>query len=82
MLPHSWLLGRLPMVTQLKNDVPPDISFILFHGWLASNSEKYFPNFTEVPPVVYLDMWPFLKDPVVVVFDVASSAEFMSPRTL
>ncbi|KAK8880043.1 VerA protein [Apiospora arundinis] len=82
MLPHSWLLGHLPIVAQLKKDLPPDISFILFHGWLASNVKKYFPDLTEVPPVVYLDMWPFLKDPVVVVFDATASADFMSSRTL
>ncbi|ROW08501.1 hypothetical protein VMCG_03250 [Cytospora schulzeri] len=82
MLPHSWLLGHLPIVAQLKNDMPPDISFISFHGWLASNVKKYFPGRDEVPPVIYLDMWPFLKCPVVVVFDAAASANFMANRTL
>lgn len=82
MLPHSWLFGHLPIVAQLKNDMPPDISFILFHSWLAANVKKYFPKLDEVPPVVYLDMWPFLQDPVVVVFDATSSADFMAARTL
>lgn len=82
MLPHSWLLGHLPIVAQLKNDMPPDISFIAFHGWLADNVKKYFPELDEVPPVVYLDMWPFLKCPVVVVFDAEASANFMANRSL
>ncbi|KAG6364521.1 hypothetical protein INS49_006122 [Diaporthe citri] len=62
--------------------MPPDISFIAFHGWLANNVKKYFPELDEVPPVVYLDMWPFLKCPVVVVFDAAASASFMADRSL
>lgn len=82
MLPHSWLLGHLPIVAQLKNDMPPDISFIAFHSWLAANVKKYFPGLQEVPPVVYLDMWPFLKCPVVVVFDHTASANFMANRSL
>lgn len=82
MLPHSWLLGHLPIVAQLKNDMPPDVSFIAFHGWLAANVKKYFPELDQVPPVVYLDMWPFLKEPVVIVFDATSSANFMTNRSL
>lgn len=56
---HSFLLGHLPVVRQFYLDWASDANFIQTFGYYISKHWKqHFPNETQCPPVVYVDVWP------------------------
>ncbi|KXJ90740.1 cytochrome P450 [Microdochium bolleyi] len=58
-LPHSWLWGHLKVMGDFRAVSPSDTNMYEFHRWLKANMSTYFPGETQMPPVVYLDLWPF-----------------------
>ncbi|KAI1266180.1 cytochrome P450 [Xylariaceae sp. FL1019] len=63
--PHSFLLGHLPLMKSLRNGLPKDAHDSYSSRKLTVDWHRYFPNLTECPPVIYLDMWPLFSYPVV-----------------
>jgi len=58
-LPHSWLWGHLKVMADFRKDAPDDANMYEFHPWLRKHAATYFPEEPVLPPVVYLDLWPF-----------------------
>jgi cytochrome P450 len=76
MLPHSWLFGHLRILFDWRGSNPSDISFYLFHTWVAQNACKYSPEFNgKTPGVLYLDFWPLTYSYALVV-DGEAGAQF------
>lgn len=42
-----------------RKDAPDDTNMYEFHPWLKNRIATYFPGESVLPPVVYLDLWPF-----------------------
>ncbi|KAI0198822.1 cytochrome P450 [Astrocystis sublimbata] len=63
--PHSMLLGHLQFFKQLKNGLPKDAHSSYAQRHLALHWQKYFPGATQCPPIVYIDLWPFLQQPLI-----------------
>lgn len=81
MLPHSLLFGHLPIFADFRKAHPPDVNIYTFHTWLSKNCNNYFPDLDYLPPVVYLDLWPF-NDPLAMVTDPVAASQFTSVRSL
>ncbi|KAK0706155.1 cytochrome P450 [Lasiosphaeria miniovina] len=58
---HSWVLGHLEIVGKLLQDMPSDAHGNYLPMLILENWRTLFPNCTQRPPVVYLDMWPFAQ---------------------
>ncbi|KAI0140546.1 cytochrome P450 [Xylariaceae sp. FL1272] len=59
--PHSLLLGHLPLMKGLRRGLPKDAHDTYAQRKLTINWKEYFPKLSECPPVIYLDLWPFLS---------------------
>ncbi|OTB01946.1 hypothetical protein M426DRAFT_323042 [Hypoxylon sp. CI-4A] len=81
MLPHSWLFGHLGIFADFRADHPPDVNIYMFHGWLAANFKKYFPDLERLPPVIYLDLWPVASS-LVPVYDPVAATQFTTAHSL
>lgn len=63
---HSLLFGHIPLLKKLKNGLPKDAHDTYIHQELALNWPKYFSKeHTQCPPVIYLDLWPLLNQPLI-----------------
>lgn len=81
MLPHSLLFGHLPIFGDFRAAYPPDVNIYEFHGWLAANVKKYFPDRENLPPVVYVDLWP-MSVSLALVFDAVAASQFTMVQSL
>ncbi|KAI1433459.1 cytochrome P450 [Xylaria sp. CBS 124048] len=63
--PHSLLLGHLPLMKKLRDNLPKDAHDTYSQRRLITHWEEYFPNQTKCPPIIYLDLWPFLSYPLI-----------------
>ncbi|KAK1977924.1 vera protein [Colletotrichum cereale] len=82
MLPHSWITGHLSVMLEFRKECPGDIYIGNFHPWIVKNYKKYFPNMEHCPPVIYLDLWPVLKAPIVVAYDSTVAAQFTQIKNI
>ncbi|KAI1496451.1 cytochrome P450 4V3 [Biscogniauxia marginata] len=73
--PHSLLFGHMQFFADFRAAHPPDVNLYVLHTWLARNWKKYFPDQDALPPVIYLDCWPF-SDPLALVFDPLAASQF------
>jgi len=84
---HSWLLGHLGVMKDYAAEHPKDTNSVMLEPWLAKNRKKYFPGLDDtdsdssrLPPVVYLDLYPFTSFPMAIVCDPDMSAQLLSPH--
>ncbi|CAJ2511542.1 Uu.00g071670.m01.CDS01 [Anthostomella pinea] len=80
-LPHSMLFGHLIILDEFRKSHPPDVNIYHLHTWLASNFKLYFPTCEALPPVVYIDLWPF-SDSLALVNDPTVASQFMTTKSL
>ncbi|KAI1441595.1 cytochrome P450 4V3 [Annulohypoxylon stygium] len=80
-LPHSLLFGHLPIFGDFRAAHPPDANIYMFHYWMVANFKKYFPSEDNVPPVVYLDLWP-ISGSLAAVFDPVAATQFTQTKSL
>lgn len=81
LLPHSMLLGHLPIFANFSKSHPRDVHVHHFHAWLSANCSTYFPGFDYLPPVVYLDLWP-ISDSLALITDPGTAAQFTVTTSL
>lgn len=82
MLPHSWITGHLPIMFEFRKEYPGDINIGNFHPWIINNYQRYFPDMDHCPPVIYLDLWPVLKAPIVAAYKNTVAAQFTQTKNL
>ncbi|KAK8137610.1 cytochrome P450 4V3 [Apiospora sp. TS-2023a] len=75
MEPYSPLFGHLPLMRDVRQDWPSDAHTTYANLKLAREWQKYFPNATKCPPVIYMDLWPIMPDPWALVIDPAFAAQ-------
>ncbi|KAI0454665.1 cytochrome P450 [Xylaria acuta] len=63
--PHSLFLGHLPLMKKLREGLPKDAHDTYAQRRLATNWVEYFPDLAKCPPIIYLDLWPFLSYPLI-----------------
>ncbi|KXJ87548.1 cytochrome P450 [Microdochium bolleyi] len=80
LLPHSWLLGHLYIFGDFFKAHPGDTNIMELQPWLAANRTKYFPPGAEIPPVVYLDLWPAVKFPLAIVLDADMATQLLAAQ--
>ncbi|KAI0394476.1 hypothetical protein F5Y17DRAFT_427507 [Xylariaceae sp. FL0594] len=81
MLPHSLILGHLPILAEFQRLHPPDVNIHTFHTWVSDNCARYFPGLDYPPPVIYLDLWPVTSS-LAIVNDPALATQFTVMRFL
>lgn len=74
------MLGHLALVRKLGNELPHDANNVYNTKDLTANWQKYFPNATIPPAVVYLDLWPVASSPIAVLRDPGLSQQLVSGR--
>ncbi|KAJ1324741.1 sterigmatocystin biosynthesis cytochrome P450 monooxygenase [Microdochium nivale] len=81
-LPHTWLLGHMYIFGDFFKDNPRDTNIAELQPWLAANLERYFGKDrpAEIPPVVYLDLWPAVSFPLAIVFDADMATQLLAAR--
>lgn len=52
---------------ELKEGLPKDAHGSYAQRRLALDWKRYFPGWIECPPIVYLDLWPVLSAPLILV---------------
>ncbi|KAM5492341.1 hypothetical protein McaMca56_007179 [Microsporum canis] len=67
MEPYSPLLGHLPLLKTLGKGLPRDAHGSYTSMKILQNWQKYFPTAKKCPPLVYLDAWPFMAQPIIMV---------------
>ncbi|KAF4919511.1 putative sterigmatocystin biosynthesis P450 monooxygenase stcS [Colletotrichum viniferum] len=82
MLPHSWITGHLKVMMEFRKEYPGDINIGNFHPWIINNYKRYFPEMDHCPPVIYLDLWPVLKAPIVAAYKNTVAAQFTQTKNL
>ncbi|EFR05550.1 VerA protein [Nannizzia gypsea CBS 118893] len=65
--PYSSLFGHLPFFWSLRKGLPRDAHGSYTSAKIVQNWKQYFPTATKCPPLVYLDMWPFMAQPIIMV---------------
>jgi cytochrome P450 len=80
-LPHSLVFGHLKIFDDFRKTHPPDISIYVLHDWLHDKAKEFFPAEGKVPPVVYMDLWPF-SPCFALVFDPVAASQFTQVRSL
>lgn len=71
--PHSLLLGHIPFVKALKRGLPKDAHSSYSQRRFVLEWQKYFPGASRCPPIIYLDLWPFLSEPLIMATSVEAS---------
>lgn len=75
-------MGHLPIMFEFRKEFPGDINIGNFHPWIINNYQKYFPEMDHCPPVIYLDLWPVLKAPIVAAYKNTVAAQFTQTKNL
>ncbi|KAK3385531.1 cytochrome P450 4V3 [Podospora didyma] len=81
MMPHSFLLGHLPIVFRLVKSVAPDIHLACLPQLIMENWQSLFPYLNACPGAIYLDIWP-LGQPVLFTLDPTLAAQCLSDQSL
>ncbi|KAI3326771.1 cytochrome P450 [Xylariaceae sp. AK1471] len=63
--PHSLLLGHLLLMKKLREGLPKDAHDTYAQRRLTMNWAEYFPGLAKCPPIIYMDLWPFLPYPLI-----------------
>ncbi|WYZ42278.1 hypothetical protein EsH8_V_001173 [Colletotrichum jinshuiense] len=82
MLPHSWITGHLSVMFEFRKEYPKDINIGNFHPWIINNYKRYFPDLDHCPSVIYLDLWPIMRSPIVAVYKNTVAAQFTQTKNL
>jgi hypothetical protein len=75
MEPHSLLFGHLLILKRLNQGLPKDAHFTYGNRKFAMDWKKYFPEETQCPGLLYLDLWPVLAEPLILVIDPEASCQ-------
>ncbi|KAG5302580.1 sterigmatocystin biosynthesis P450 monooxygenase StcS [Histoplasma capsulatum G186AR] len=67
--PYSPFLGHLPLLRSLKEGLPQDAHRVYTSIKIVQNWQKYFPGAEKCPPLIYMDVWPFMAQPIIMVID-------------
>ena len=59
----------------LKTGMPSDAHGSYIQTKLAQDWKEYFPGATECPPIVYLDLWPFMTQAYIITISPELSAQ-------
>lgn len=59
----------------LKSGLPADAHDTYITQKLGLDWRVYFPKASRSPPLAYLDLWPFLSQPLILVFDPQACAQ-------
>ncbi|KAH8674081.1 sterigmatocystin biosynthesis P450 monooxygenase StcS [Xylariales sp. PMI_506] len=73
--PHSIIFGHLKLLQELKTGLPSDAAQDYVWIRIIQNWQTYFPVATECPPVIYLDLWPIMSEPIILVVDPQCAAQ-------
>ncbi|TGO81629.1 hypothetical protein BPOR_1076g00020 [Botrytis porri] len=73
--PYSILLGHIPLMKALREGLPSDAHDTYVARKLSLNWKDYFPDASSPPPLAYLDLWPFLSRPLIMVFSPQACAQ-------
>ncbi|KAI1470981.1 cytochrome P450 [Daldinia caldariorum] len=65
--PYSFILGHISFMKELKKGLPKDAHSCYSQRRIAVGWQKFFPQATKCPPIIYLDLWPFLSQPLILV---------------
>ncbi|RYP10382.1 hypothetical protein DL764_000716 [Monosporascus ibericus] len=67
MEPYSPLLGHLPLMKHLGQGFPSDAHRTYINVKIVQDWKLYFPTATKCPPVVYIDLWPIMPWPFILI---------------
>ncbi|OJD18441.1 hypothetical protein AJ78_01561 [Emergomyces pasteurianus Ep9510] len=67
--PYSLFFGHIPFLKSLKDGLPRDAHGSYTSVKMMQNWQKYFPGAKQCPPLIYLDVWPFMAQPIIMVID-------------
>ncbi|ETS75578.1 hypothetical protein PFICI_12522 [Pestalotiopsis fici W106-1] len=81
-LPHSWLFGHLALMAKFRQEHPPDVNIFQLHYWFLNELDRLFPGEKIVPPIIYLDLWPFTSSSLLLSTHPAVSTQFTQTRNL
>ncbi|ETS76582.1 hypothetical protein PFICI_11969 [Pestalotiopsis fici W106-1] len=73
--PYSMLFGHIPLLMALKKGLPSDAHDTYPARRLGLDWRDYFPKATTAPPLAYLDLWPFLSQPLIWVYSPQACAQ-------
>jgi cytochrome P450 len=62
------VFGHIPLMKALRNGLPGDAHDTYVARKLCLNWQEYFPGASAPPPLAYLDLWPFLSQPLIMVY--------------
>ncbi|KXJ86908.1 cytochrome P450 [Microdochium bolleyi] len=82
-LTHSWISGHLPIVFDFYKSHPADTNAVELEAWLARNRKRYLPEHTDdsdLPPVIYLDLWPMASAPMAIICDVDMATQWLAAQ--
>ncbi|KDB28107.1 hypothetical protein H109_00127 [Trichophyton interdigitale MR816] len=65
--PYSPFLGHLPLMRSLRKGLPRDAHGSYTSMKIIQNWQTYFPTAKKCPPLIYLDVWPFISQPIIMV---------------
>nr|AVY05533.1 cytochrome P450 monooxygenase [Nodulisporium sp.] len=65
--PYSLIFGHLPLLMTLNKGYPNDAHANYAFKNLIQNWQKYYPNESKCPPLLYLDLWPFFPHALITV---------------
>jgi len=75
MEPYSPLFGHLPLMRALRKNWPSDAHTTYANVKIARDWKKHFPKASECPPVIYVDLWPIMPEPFVMIIDPAFASQ-------
>jgi cytochrome P450 len=65
--PYSVFFGHLLLMKGLREGMPSDAHSVYANIRLVREWQKFFPHAKACPPVIYLDFWPLMSVPFVMV---------------
>ncbi|KAK6198956.1 hypothetical protein LQW54_010230 [Pestalotiopsis sp. IQ-011] len=78
--PYSLLWGHLKVLGGLKAQFPPDAQPNYAQIHIIQNWREYFPNASECPHIIYLDIWPVQTAPLALIIDPAMCHELVTEK--
>lgn len=76
------IFGHLKVMKEFKTEHPPDANILQLQLWIGRNFKRFFPDLDDVPPIVYLDLWPLFNDPLAILFDVDMARQLTQTAAL
>ncbi|KAK2880697.1 hypothetical protein FQN49_000466 [Arthroderma sp. PD_2] len=65
--PYSPFFGHLPLMRSLRKGLPRDAHGSYTSMKIIQNWQIYFPTAKKCPPLIYMDVWPFMSQPIIMV---------------